>query len=215
MVLPLDAMASKRPIAARRVQVRLQPEARRRQILDTAARVLTEQGAARVEIVEVARLAGVSRPVVYRFFPSRLDLIEGVLADFEAELSARFQRALLGSMGAPPADIIRAFIDACADAIEARGKGAWQLMYAKSSDLEAADLGRAALGALLAPWMPRVAVLTRLPPARTRLLIDIIVAAGGAALDGWLDGGMPRRAAVKVATQAVGALLRELAAARA
>jgi AcrR family transcriptional regulator len=189
--------------------VRLPPEERRQQLLDVAARLLTEQGAGRVEIMEVARLAGVTRPVVYRFFPTRLALIEGVLADFGRELGERFQRALIESMGAAMPEITAAFIDACCDAIEARGKGAWQLMYAKGSDREAAQLGRAALGTLLAPWMPRVAELTAQPPQRARLLVDIVVAAGGAALDGWLDGPLRRRDAVKVATRVVSALLRE------
>jgi AcrR family transcriptional regulator len=192
-------------------RVRLQPEARRQQILDVAARVLTEQGAARVEMMEVARLAGVTRPVVYRFFPTRLALVEGVLADFQRALAVRFQHALMSSMGKPVAEIAEAFIDAAADAIEDRGAGAWQLMYAKSSDLEAAQLGRAALGQLVTPWLPRVAELTGLALPRARLLVDIVVAAGGAALDGWLDGPLRRKDAVRIAAQAVSALLREFA----
>jgi len=192
-------------------RVRLQPEARRQQILDVAARVLTDQGAARVEIMEVARLAGVTRPVIYRFFPTRLALVEGVLDDFQRELAARFRQALVSSMGRAVPDIAEAFIDAAADAIEARGAGAWQLMYAKSSDLEAAQLGRAALGKLLTPWMPRVAELTGLTVPRARVLVDMVVAAGGAALDGWLDGPLRRKDAVRIAAQAVSALLREFA----
>ena len=192
-------------------RVRLQPEARRQQILDVAARVLTDQGAARVEMMEVARLAGVTRPVVYRFFPTRMALVEGVLADFQRALAVRFQQALVSSMGKPVPEIAEAFIDAAADAIEARGKGAWQLMYAKSSDPEAAQLGRAALGQLVTPWLPRVAELTGLAQPRARLLVDIVVAAGGAALDGWLDGPLRRKDAVRIAAQAVSALLRELA----
>src|SRR5688572_2996026 len=194
-------MPVKRAIASS-PRVRLQPEARRQQILDVAAGVLTEQGAARVEMMEVARLAGVTRPVVYRFFPTRLALVEGVLEDFQRELALRFQKALVASMGRAVTDITEAFVDAAADAIEARGKGAWQLMYAKSSDLEAAQLGRAALSRLLAPWMPRVAELTGLSPARARLLVDMVVAAGGAALDGWLDGPLRRKDAVRIAAQA-------------
>jgi hypothetical protein len=44
-----------------------------------------------------------------------------------------------------------------------------------------------------------------------RLLTDIVVAAGGAALDGWLDGPLRRKDAVQVATRAVSALLRDFA----
>jgi AcrR family transcriptional regulator len=194
-----------------RVTVRLPPDARRQQLLDLTARLLTEQGAARFEIKELARIAGVTRPVVYRFFPTVLELIGAVLVDFERELASRFQRALVASAGRPLDEITAAFIGACCDAIEARGSGAWKLMYAKSSDREAAELGRASLARLLSPWMPLVAGLTQLPLPRARHLVEIVVAAGGAALDGWLDGRLRRSDAVSLATRVVTALLREFA----
>src|SRR5688572_13163128 len=108
----MAAKSAPTPIPSRGPR-RPQPAARRRQLLDTAARLLTEQGAARLEIMEVARLAGVSRPVVYRLFPSRLALIEGVLADLQADLAGRFQGALVATMGAPLPQVIAAFVDAC------------------------------------------------------------------------------------------------------
>jgi AcrR family transcriptional regulator len=155
----------------------------------------------------------VTRPIVYKFFPTRLDLIQGVLDDFEAELSHRFHMALARSMGGNLSDMVESFVQACCDAIEAKdGKGAWHLMYARSADLEAAGLGRAVQGRLLEPWLPRVAQLTGMPRARVGLLAEIVVAAGGAALDGWLEGSMPRREAVRIATRAVAALLVEFSA---
>jgi AcrR family transcriptional regulator len=199
------------PRQARRPRVRLAPAERRQQLVDVASVLLTELGAGGVEIKEVARRAGVTRPVVYRFFPTRLALIAGVLESFEAELSARYQRALLSSMGETLEDIATTFIEASCDAIEARGKGAWHLFYARGSDLEAAQLGGQALTRLLSPWMPRVAELTGLPVARARHLVDVVVAAGGAALDGWLDGPLRRKDGVAMATRAVAALLREFA----
>src|SRR5262245_582976 len=80
-------------------RARLAPEARRRQILDAAAAMLADDRTDALEIKELASVVGVTRPVVYRFFPTRQALLEGVIGDFEQELSARFRDALLRSLG--------------------------------------------------------------------------------------------------------------------
>src|SRR5262249_14144886 len=142
----------------------------------------------------------------------RLDLIQGVLDDFEAELSRCFREALLRSLGRKLPEIVESFIQASCDTIEARGKGAWHLLYARSPDLLGARRGRAVLGRLLDPWLGRIGEITGLSAPRARLMAEMVVAAGGAALDGWLEGPLSRRDAVRVATRAVAALLREFAA---
>jgi AcrR family transcriptional regulator len=49
---------------------RLPPEQRREQLLDAALELIVQQGYAGVSIEAVARLAGVTRPVVYDHFPN-------------------------------------------------------------------------------------------------------------------------------------------------
>src|SRR4051812_42712281 len=117
-------------IVERKPRTRLAPEVRRRQLVAVAARLLTEQGPAHLEIKELAEVAGVTRPVVYRFFPTRLKLVEAVLDDFITELTSRFHAALVRTLGAAPPESAEAFIEACCDTIETRGAGAWRLMYA-------------------------------------------------------------------------------------
>jgi AcrR family transcriptional regulator len=195
--------------------VRLTPEARRQQLIAIATRLLTEHGPARVEITALAEAAGVTRPVVYRCFPTRHALVASVLDDFTTALTARYHAALAGSVGGTITAITRAFVEASCDAIEERGVGPWRLLYARGADVEAAALGRAALHRLLSPWLPRIADLTGLPAPRVELIAGIVVAAGGAALDGWLEGRMRRKDAVQVATRAVTALLSELSSDRA
>jgi AcrR family transcriptional regulator len=195
----------------RRPRVRLAPDARRAQLVAVAARVLNERGPAHVQFVEVAAVARVTRPVVYRFFPTRLALVEAVLDDFVADLAARYHAALAGSLGGSLAEVVAAFIRASCDAIEAGGAGPWRLMYARGADAEAARLGQRALGRLLAPWLPRVGELTGLPAARVRTCADVVVAAGGAALDGWMDGEVARADAEALAGRSVAALLAEFA----
>ncbi|HVK72649.1 MAG TPA: TetR/AcrR family transcriptional regulator [Kofleriaceae bacterium] len=207
--MPRRPSPSAAPGAASR-RVRLAPDARRQQLVDIATRLLDEHGPAGVEMTAVAEAAGITRPVIYKFFATRDALLAGVLDDFVADLGGRYHAALAGSLGAPMDRIAQAFIEASCDAIAARGAGPWRLLYARGADVAAAALGRAALHRLLAPWLPRIGELTGLPPARVELLVAIVVASGGAALDGWIEGRMRRRDAVQVATRVVTALLREL-----
>jgi AcrR family transcriptional regulator len=174
--------------------------------------MLTEHGPAGLEITALADAAGVTRPVVYKFFPTRQALIAGVLDAFVAQLTARYHAALASSLGGTMPAIVQSFIDASCDAIEDHGVGPWRLMYARSADVEAAELGRAALRQLMSPWLPRIAELTGLPAPRVELLAGIVAAGGGAALDGWMEGRMRRKDAVAVATRTVTAILRELSA---
>jgi hypothetical protein len=78
--------------------------------------------------------------------------------------------------------------------------------------VEAARLGQAALARLLAPWLPRICELTRQDVRRVERVAAIVVAAGGAALDPWLDGHAKRADAVRMATRSVVALLGEFSA---
>jgi AcrR family transcriptional regulator len=194
----------------RRPRVRLTPELRRRQLVAIASTQLTRHGIAGLEITALAEAAAVTRPVVYRFFPTRQALVAGVLDGFITGLTARYHAALAASVGGTLDEIVEAFIDASCDAIEDQGAGPWRLMYGRGADVEAATLGRAAVHRLLSPWLPRIATLTGLSAPRVQLLAGIVVAGGGAALDGWLEGRMRRKDAVKVATRTVTALLREL-----
>lgn len=58
---------------------RLSREARIEQLLDTAARLLMEDGFTEVSMERLGREAGVSKPLVYKYFPSRNDLLRALL----------------------------------------------------------------------------------------------------------------------------------------
>lgn len=59
---------------------RLDPEARRRQILDAAIAYFAEAGFG-VQTRELTRRIGVSQPLLYRYFPSKQELIEAVFEE--------------------------------------------------------------------------------------------------------------------------------------
>ncbi len=63
--------------SSRATGARLEPQARRRQILDAAIAYFAEAGFG-VQTRELTRRIGVSQPLLYRYFPSKQDLIEAV-----------------------------------------------------------------------------------------------------------------------------------------
>ncbi|MFT3776363.1 MAG: TetR/AcrR family transcriptional regulator [Minicystis sp.] len=186
---------------------RVPPDARRRQLLDEAARIVTEQGIEHLQITEVAERAGVSRPLVYRQFPSRKALVRALLQDFTELVNERFHRALLRALPGTIESITTAFVEASCDAIEQRGAGPWLLLDARGADPELSRLGRESFAQLLDPWQAQLAGFIGTTPRRAESLLWVIVAAGRAALDGWIDGGLTRAEAVRDATVAVSALL--------
>jgi AcrR family transcriptional regulator len=183
------------------------PGARRRQLLDEAARILTEQGIERLQITDVAERAGVSRPLVYRQFPTRNALVRALLEDFAALVDERFHRALLRALPGTVESITTAFVQASCDAIEQRGAGPWQLLDARGTDPELSRLGREIFARLLGPWQTELAGFIGTTPRRAASLLWVIVAAGRAALDGWIEGSLSRAEAVGDAAVAVSALL--------
>ncbi|MFO0709476.1 MAG: TetR/AcrR family transcriptional regulator [Sandaracinus sp.] len=193
---------------------RVPAEARRRQLLELSARILTDEGLERLEITMLAERAGVSRPLVYRLFPTRHALVREVLADFTAVISERFQRAILRALpgtttGASTIEgLATLFVEACCDAIEQKGAGPWLLLLdAQGADPEVARLGREALSKLLGPWEEQLAAFTGSPPRRAANHLWVIVAAGRAAIGGWIAGSLSRSEAVSDATRAVSALV--------
>ena len=65
---------------SRSTGARLDPQARRRQILDAAISYFSEAGFG-VQTRELTRRIGVSQPLLYRYFPSKQDLIEAVFEE--------------------------------------------------------------------------------------------------------------------------------------
>jgi AcrR family transcriptional regulator len=189
-------------------QGRVAPADRRRQLLDEAARILTEQGIAEVQITEVAARANVSRPLVYRLFPTRQAIVRDLLQDFAALVQERFREALMRGLLGSVEGITQAFVAASCDAIEERGAGPWRMLVdARGADPEIGRLGREIFEGLLDPWQGELAEFLHTTPRRAKSCLWVIVAAGRAALDGWIDGALTRREAERDATTAVSALL--------
>ena len=70
-------------------RTRLQPDARRAQILDVAARLVLDVGLSAVSMERVAREVGISKGLVYNYFPARDALLAALLRREQSELRDR------------------------------------------------------------------------------------------------------------------------------
>ncbi len=68
-------------------------------ILDAAGRLVLSVGARKLSLSDVATLAGVSRPTIYRYFASKEDLIDALGRQVVRRFDAAMQRAMCGVTG--------------------------------------------------------------------------------------------------------------------
>jgi AcrR family transcriptional regulator len=85
------------------------PEARREQILDAAVKLIVGAGNARCTLEQVAASAGVSTPLVYKYFPRREDLLTALMDREFALLSRRGINTI--PRDAPVDEVVRATVD--------------------------------------------------------------------------------------------------------
>jgi AcrR family transcriptional regulator len=190
---------------------RLSADERRSQLLCTAGRLVARDGIDGLELTRLAAEAGVSRPIVYRYFPSRQALIIGILEDLESELVRRFEEVATRPVPRDLPGATRLFIDAVCDAIEAKGTGPWELLGSKGPDRVVAKLAQKIQTRMLVPWYARVAAATGASARESETVSRMLVAAVRAALERWYTGAVSRDQAARDATRGVSALLAAFA----
>jgi AcrR family transcriptional regulator len=87
---------------------RLQVDERRRQLLDAGAALFAEHAYEEISMRDIARAAGVSKPLLYHYFPSKIDLFKAAVAEKAAEL----QRVIEPSGAGTPLEQLSATLDA-------------------------------------------------------------------------------------------------------
>ena len=212
----LDTVSSRPPPTAASsppVRERLTPEARRRQLLEVASAIVSEHGIEKLEMRDLAARAGVTRPVVYRYFPTRHALVLALLEDFAGAMEAAYRKALVTSLGGSIEEITREFVRASCEVIELKGTGPWHLLAMRGGDPEVAKTGQAIHDGMLAPWLSRIAEVSNLSRGDVKLLALTVVATGRAVIDAWIDGRVTKKRAVEHAARAMSTLLREFAGA--
>jgi AcrR family transcriptional regulator len=200
-------MASNRPSDATRT--RLSPEDRREQLLRVTSEIIATDGVDSVRIPYVAAAAGVTRPVVYKFFPNRHELIKAVLEDFRDNFAARTPNILETEEDADIAAIARAFIDAACDTISARGPGGWQILRSAGHDPEISAISRDFRGQIVQPWLIPLRELTGVDDEEALALSDMFLTGAGEILQRWIDAEFSRQQVATLLGRIILAVLNE------
>lgn len=159
-------------------------EERRQQLIGVALELFARRSPDEVSIDEIAAAAGISRPLVYHYFPGKLSLYEAALKRAAQDLASRFEEPHEGSLGGRLLRVMRRFFDF----VDEHGPGFSALMRGGPA------VGSSATNALI-DSVRQVAyeqILSHLrvtdPPARLELLIRSWISLVESTALIWLDG---------------------------
>ncbi|WP_217552656.1 TetR/AcrR family transcriptional regulator [Streptomyces sp. GbtcB6] len=93
------------------VRRRMGVEERRQQLIGVALELFSRRSPDEVSIDEIASAAGISRPLVYHYFPGKLSLYEAALKRASEDLAGRFSEPHEGPLGARLLRVMRRFFD--------------------------------------------------------------------------------------------------------
>ena len=166
------------------VRRRMGVEERRQQLIGVALELFSRRSPDEVSIDEIASTAGISRPLVYHYFPGKLSLYEAALQRAADDLAGRFVESREGPLGARLLRVMRRFFDF----VDEHGPGFSALMRGGPA------VGSSATNALI-DSVRQVAyeqILSHLrvtdPPARLELLIRSWISLVESTALIWLDG---------------------------
>ncbi len=184
------------------------PAAERRELIERAAtEVFAAHGYAGASIDEIARRSGVTPPVVYDHFASKLDLFTRLLERTRDELLAMWVRELAGH-GEQPTDLrMRRAFDAWARYVEANRFASRMYFQEATGDPDARAVhraiqaqARAALGAILGQEPDAARIAGGTDPESLEMAAEVI-RSGLAGLAIWWDDHehVPRERIVETA----------------
>lgn len=115
---------------------RLQVDERRRQLLQAGSALFAEHAYDDISMRQIADAAGVSKPLLYHYFPSKTALFKAAVAEHAAELQALVESA----SGDTPTDQLAETLDAYLAWIEQNARTWSKLMQSASTIPEARQL---------------------------------------------------------------------------
>jgi AcrR family transcriptional regulator len=159
-------------------------EERRQQLIGVALELFSQRSPDDVSIDEIASAAGISRPLVYHYFPGKLSLYEAALKRASEDLAARFAEPQEGPLGNRLLRVMRRFFDFVDD----HGPGFSALMRGGPA------VGSSATNALVDSVRQSAyeQILSHLgveePPARLELVVRSWISLAESTALIWLDG---------------------------
>ncbi|MFI6853361.1 TetR/AcrR family transcriptional regulator [Streptomyces sp. NPDC050416] len=176
------------------VRRRMGVEERRQQLIGVALELFSRRSPDEVSIDEIASAAGISRPLVYHYFPGKLSLYEAALKRASDDLAARFVEPHEGPLGARLLRVMRRFFDF----VDEHGPGFSALMRGGPA------VGSSTTNALIdsVRQAAYVQILSHLgvtdPPARLELVVRSWISLAESTALIWLDGRRIPRAELEV-----------------
>lgn len=159
-------------------------EERRQQLIGVALELFSRRSPDEVSIDEIASAAGISRPLVYHYFPGKLSLYEAALQRASDDLAARFVEPHEGPLGARLLRVMRRYFDF----VDEHGPGFSALMRGGPA------VGSSTTNALIdsVRQAAYVQILSHLgvtdPPARLELVVRSWISLAESTALIWLDG---------------------------
>lgn len=169
-------------------------EERRRQLIGVALELFSRRSPDEVSIDEIASAAGISRPLVYHYFPGKLSLYEAALQRASDDLAARFVEPHQGPLGARLLRVMGRYFDF----VDEHGPGFSALMRGGPA------VGSSTTNALVdsVRQAAYVQILSHLdvtePPARLELVVRSWISLAESTALIWLDGRRIPRAELEV-----------------
>ncbi|MGW4195708.1 TetR/AcrR family transcriptional regulator [Streptomyces sp. NPDC005004] len=179
------------------VRRRMGVEERRQQLIKVALDLFSRRSPDEVSIDEIASAAGISRPLVYHYFPGKLSLYEAALKRASEDLAGRFVEPLEGPLGLRLLRVMRRFFDF----VDEHGPGFSALMRGGPA------VGSSATNALIDSVRQAAyeQILTHLgiedaeaAPARLELVVRSWISLAESTALIWLDGRRVPRAELEV-----------------
>ena len=115
---------------------RLAVDERRRQLIDAGAQLFAEHAYEEISMRQIAEAAGVSKPLLYHYFPSKIDLFKAAIAEKAAEL----QQLIEPSGAGTPVERLADSLDAYLRWIEDNARTWSKLMQSAAALPEAREL---------------------------------------------------------------------------
>jgi AcrR family transcriptional regulator len=115
---------------------RLKPEERRRRLLERGAELFAHHSYDELSMQEIARAAGISKPLLYHYFPSKRAFFQATLVQGAEELRARTEP----DPTLPPLDQLRGSLEAFLDLIDENALAYRKLMQSVNSVPEVREL---------------------------------------------------------------------------
>jgi AcrR family transcriptional regulator len=182
---------------------RLDVDERYRQLLDAGTQLFAEHAYEEISMRQIAAAAGVSKALLYHYFPSKLDLFKAAVAQAAATLSRLIEPSGTGT----PIEQLTASLDAYLGWIEANARAWRKLMQSAATLPQARELVEAFRSRTLQRVVAELTGAEQAPPALRTALQGWLGYLDAAILDWTAHVDLPRETVRDLLVAAFGSAL--------